>query len=185
MSADVLQLSRYCKVSKALKTLLCLLHSPKTGTCQEQLPARRKVCSLELHLYPSSLCCGAVRSLSTRITPSYLLNYSGTSLGFLREVGAPPNESVVNQTLPFAGNLAYLTGHNRQTPWLAAIPALTVAGRTLKAKEKVSEDLAGVEKKLAEDTDCCCVSEHHILLLEVSRGGNSHQSETNLTKKDP
>ena len=30
-----------------------------------------------------------------------------------------------------------------------------------------------------------CVSEFHILELELSRGGNSHQSETNLIKKTP
>src|ERR1035438_3421287 len=36
-----------------------------------------------------------------------------------------------------------------------------------------------------ENTKNCCVPGNHILVLEVSRGGNSHQSETNLIKKTP
>lgn len=34
-------------------------------------------------------------------------------------------------------------------------------------------------------TDFCCIPKFHILILEVSRGGNSHQSETNLIEKTP
>jgi hypothetical protein len=36
-----------------------------------------------------------------------------------------------------------------------------------------------------KNTKNCCVPGNHILVLEVSRGGNSHQSETNLIKKTP
>ena len=41
------------------------------------------------------------------------------------------------------------------------------------------------ERKIAKNTFFGCISRIHILLLKVGRGGNSHQSETNLTKKTP
>ncbi len=44
---------------------------------------------------------------------------------------------------------------------------------------------SGRQRKLKKNTISCCIPETHILLLEVGRGGNSHQSETNLTKKTP
>ena len=35
---------------------------------------------------------------------------------------------------------------------------------------------------MLRDTENCCIPQNHILILESSRGGNSHQSETNLIK---
>jgi hypothetical protein len=40
-------------------------------------------------------------------------------------------------------------------------------------------------KKLTGPTKNCCIFSESILILESSRGGNSHQSETNLIKKTP
>ena len=52
---------------------------------------------------------------------------------------------------------------------------------------KVLEELGGrrgrrVHRKYTKN---CCIPKFNILLLESSRGGNSHQSETNLIKKTP
>jgi hypothetical protein len=43
----------------------------------------------------------------------------------------------------------------------------------------------GGYKKLTCPTKNCCFFLGSILILELSRGGNSHQSETNLIKKTP
>ena len=52
---------------------------------------------------------------------------------------------------------------------------------------KVLEEIAGVEVKDLTISLQISVAfqKFHILILEVSRGGNSHQSETNLIEKTP
>ena len=44
--------------------------------------------------------------------------------------------------------------------------------------------MGSIKRFFDQSTKNCCIPPGHILLLESSRGGNSHQSETDLSK-DP